>query len=139
MEEATERNIRVAEVEPAVIADDRRCSEPDDLRFCVQLNGSLMEPRYFSGEKALVNKSLKPVVGDDVYFIRKGGPLDAGHVRKLAGFDGRHLRLRQHNPALEVAVPLSDIVEIYPCVQYEGTAEPGENRPTIYKNRAQPA
>lgn len=108
----------MSQAEP-MIASTRRKSHPDDSRFSAEILNDIMHPRYDQGERAIVNKSLRPVIGDDVMIALKGSDGTGGIVRRLVGFDGTTLRLLQYNPRLEIDLALDRVAEIYPCVGCE--------------------
>lgn len=101
----------------ATIVDVRRRTGLEDYRVLADITDETMSPRYEIGERVVFNKSLRPVIGDEVLIVRKsdGGCL----VRRLVGFDGTSLRLLQHNPQLEAELPVDEVSELYPCVTYE--------------------
>jgi phage repressor protein C with HTH and peptisase S24 domain len=97
-----------------LIADARRKSEENDSCFYANILNDIMHPRYDQGERAIVNKSLRPVVGDDVMIVLKGSDGMGCILRRLAGFDGTSLRLLQYNPRLETDLELDRVAEILP-------------------------
>jgi phage repressor protein C with HTH and peptisase S24 domain len=103
----------------ATVVEKRRRTGVDDKRFCATINNDVMSPRYDAGETVIFNKSLRPQIGDDVLIVRRTEKGDGGLIRRLVGFDGTNLRLKQYKPSLEIELPINEVAEIYPCVTYE--------------------
>ena len=100
----------------AVIAESRRRTSADDECFYSEVLNDSMSPRFEAGERLIVNMSLRPKVGDDVYMKLKSGVVAA---RRLVAFDGKELRLLQYNPEREDVLSIEAIEEIYPVVAWE--------------------
>lgn len=86
--------------------------------YAVYVNGSSMEDRYYDGELVYVHPGRPVVTGCFVVvqFRREGGGDPAALVKQYLKRDGKHLLLRQFNPAKEIKIPLERLVSVHRIV-----------------------
>lgn len=70
--------------------------------FGIYIVGDSMEPAYKHGDMVFVHPSLPPMRGDDVLLTKHRADREmVAMVKQLQGWNARHWRLKQWNPARE--------------------------------------